>query len=588
MKEKIIGLVICLIFILSSFAGVTNAYNIEKSKENIKTDEFKPIINLNKEQNKNLEKIRLTDEQINEINTAVNNIKNPLTKKRLKNILNKIISEENILDMKELISVSRGFYDTLLDKTGIEIVCKVCDNVTDIPKEVLGTTIGGSVKFSPPYNNCNSWGDGTDLLDDYSDSCNKYSGAIGAYASGFVGGATAEAHQIITFYVGKTKTIDVDAEIIYVGGGNTVGIGAFAGTEKTWYRDTHYGRSDLDFWLSWDRVLFLILDFVSLIAPGTPDDIKEAIELLGLIGDFGELFDSLHGLVNSGDAEEKHISFSFSASPGWHTISAGLRATASGCVTGTGVSVAAGQVVSITLDGIGAPSKPSVSGPYTGVENTLYEFCAKSNDPNGDRIKYKFDWGDGEVSSWSNYRSSGSRVCKDHKYAEDGAYTITVYAKDIDDMDAIDVGTHTIEIGEVPDGANLRCEGSFTWLDVGPDETVTGIFTVENMGNTGTLLDWEVSDYPSWGEWNFDPSSGENLKYEDGKVTVDVTVVAPREMDGYFDGIIRVENKWDHNDYYELGAVLTTPKNKMLSNHDNIMFRFFRESVFYKIINNLF
>ena len=75
----------------------------------------------------------------------------------------------------------------------------------------------------------------------------------------------------------------------------------------------------------------------------------------------------------------------------------------------------------------------------------------------------------------------------------------------------------------VPD---LDCEGDFHWIDVVPGATVQGSFTVENIGEPESLLNWEIISSPDWGEWSFDPEYGINLS-EGESIIVEVEVVFP-------------------------------------------------------------
>jgi len=73
----------------------------------------------------------------------------------------------------------------------------------------------------------------------------------------------------------------------------------------------------------------------------------------------------------------------------------------------------------------------------------------------------------------------------------------------------------------IPD---LDCDGSLSWTEVTPGETVTGTFTVENIGDEDSLLDWEIESYPDWGSnWTFDPDGGTDLP-KGAPITVDVEV----------------------------------------------------------------
>lgn len=116
----------------------------------------------------------------------------------------------------------------------------------------------------------------------------------------------------------------------------------------------------------------------------------------------------------------------------------------------------------------------------------------------------------------------------------------------------------------IPQEPDLNCEGELNWNRVKPGEEVTDCFIVENIGGAGSELNWEITDWPEWGEWYFSPMSGTNLKPEDGKITVNVTVIAPKESNKKFTGEIKIENKDNINDFEIIQVTLTTPRNKAL------------------------
>jgi hypothetical protein len=107
----------------------------------------------------------------------------------------------------------------------------------------------------------------------------------------------------------------------------------------------------------------------------------------------------------------------------------------------------------------------------------------------------------------------------------------------------------------VPD---LSCDGTLEWNNVTPNETVTGSFTVSNIGEAGSYLDWEISEWPTWGEWTFTPSDGNNLKPEDGSTTVHVNVVVPNQENHLFTGEVKVENIENSSDYSTISVSLKT------------------------------
>jgi hypothetical protein len=60
-----------------------------------------------------------------------------------------------------------------------------------------------------------------------------------------------------------------------------------------------------------------------------------------------------------------------------------------------------------------------------------YSYSASSTDPNGDSIKYGWDWnGDGVVDEWTNFFASGSPVTFSHSWSTPGTYNAKVKAQD--------------------------------------------------------------------------------------------------------------------------------------------------------------
>jgi hypothetical protein len=111
--------------------------------------------------------------------------------------------------------------------------------------------------------------------------------------------------------------------------------------------------------------------------------------------------------------------------------------------------------------------------------------------------------------------------------------------------------------GEAPPAADLDCNGALTWTTK-TGATVTGDFQVGNIGDAGSLLNWKVDTYPSWGTWTFTPSNGTDLA-AGSWVTVDVSVVAPSEKNT-FTGKVKIVNIDDPADYCEIDVSITTPR----------------------------
>lgn len=82
-----------------------------------------------------------------------------------------------------------------------------------------------------------------------------------------------------------------------------------------------------------------------------------------------------------------------------------------------------GLTVQITAEN-NPPDKPDTpTGPSSGFTGASYGFETDSEDPEGDQIDYKFDWGDEAESSW------GSKT-RSHSWNSAGTFTVKAKARD--------------------------------------------------------------------------------------------------------------------------------------------------------------
>ena len=126
-----------------------------------------------------------------------------------------------------------------------------------------------------------------------------------------------------------------------------------------------------------------------------------------------------------------------------------------------------------------------------------------------------------------------------------------------DDDNGVGSGSAYIYIkGLIPD---LDCSGTLNWTGVTPGSIVTGSFTVENIGEPDSLLDWEINSFPDWGTWSFDPDGGTGLT---GYIIVEVEVVAPDEQEETFTGEIKIINSENLSDFCIIDVSLATPVNQ--------------------------
>ena len=112
--------------------------------------------------------------------------------------------------------------------------------------------------------------------------------------------------------------------------------------------------------------------------------------------------------------------------------------------------------------------------------------------------------------------------------------------------------------GWAPVYPDLNCEGSLSWTGIKPGGMVHGNFTVENIGDPTSLLDWQIAEWPTWGNWTFQPMNGTGLTPEQGAMNVQVWVVAPSEKNE-FNGTVKIVNLHDPNDFAEIPVYMKTP-----------------------------
>jgi len=78
------------------------------------------------------------------------------------------------------------------------------------------------------------------------------------------------------------------------------------------------------------------------------------------------------------------------------------------------------------------PEPPSIpAGNTTGYHGTSYTYSTATNDPDGDTLYYRFDWGDNTTSAWLGPYPSGQPTSASHAWATPGLYQIKAIAKDL-------------------------------------------------------------------------------------------------------------------------------------------------------------
>ena len=104
--------------------------------------------------------------------------------------------------------------------------------------------------------------------------------------------------------------------------------------------------------------------------------------------------------------------------------------------------------IDIIIDSsISAPETPSIPyGDTFGYTYVSYTFSSHTIDPQSEDIAIRFDWGDGDTSSFSDFEHSGQTIRTSHTYNQSGIYYIKAQAKDINNILTEWSDTHMIKI----------------------------------------------------------------------------------------------------------------------------------------------
>jgi len=76
----------------------------------------------------------------------------------------------------------------------------------------------------------------------------------------------------------------------------------------------------------------------------------------------------------------------------------------------------------------GRPNTPA--GPDTALVDSTCDFWTAGADPNGDRVSYQIDWGDGDTSDWGAYVGGGTEVTMYHAWHAKGEYQLAARSRD--------------------------------------------------------------------------------------------------------------------------------------------------------------
>ena len=105
------------------------------------------------------------------------------------------------------------------------------------------------------------------------------------------------------------------------------------------------------------------------------------------------------------------------------------------------------------------PVKPS--GPTFIEMDVEYTYSSSTFDIDGDQIRYRFDWGDGNYSNWSDFMLSNTSVAMSHFWSAISNYSVRIMAQDETGMNSswspvLNVTASQVDSGEIPPVADFK------------------------------------------------------------------------------------------------------------------------------------
>ncbi len=200
----------------------------------------------------------------------------------------------------------------------------------------------------------------------------------------------------------------------------------------------------------------------------------------------------------------------------------------------------------------------AVAGMEVGLQ-----FCDRSSDGNGPNL-HVYYWDENRyvclgknLGHWYNPKWFWKKTSNSNKYLNNESIVEVLVTTEDEDFTLL----CTVGIRGKMSKSNLKCSGNLYFGPISPKQTVVANINVENIGDPGSELNWNVVDWPEWGDWNFSPLSGKGLTPEQGSRAIIVAITAPYYINWY-NGEVKIININDDSDYEIIEASLSTTRNK--------------------------
>ena len=211
--------------------------------------------------------------------------------------------------------------------------------------------------------------------------------------------------------------------------------------------------------------------------------------------------------------------------------------------------------LSVTVTGGGnnppyTPSKPS--GPANGNVDESYSYSASTTDPDGDSVRYYFDWDDG-TGDWTSYGSSGSTKSLSHSWSSIGSYNVRVRASDSHGSQSSFSPSLTVTI--TSDDENQPPGKPFI---TGPTSGKTG----NSYTYTAYTTDPEGDDVFYWFYWDDGEEDGWEGSYASGE-TCEKSHIWTAE--GTYSIKVKAKDEFSLESEWSDSLSIEMPKNKLIS-----------------------
>jgi PKD repeat protein len=181
-----------------------------------------------------------------------------------------------------------------------------------------------------------------------------------------------------------------------------------------------------------------------------------------------------------------------------------------------------------------SPMKPQ--GPIRITVGVLYMYNSSAVDPDGDRVRLRFDWGDGSLSSWTEFVASNTLVYVSHAWMNVSNSTLRVIAQDPDGVNSSWSELLMVRVSQEESKKSIPV-GMFT-VSKNTSSNQTIIFNASNISDS----DGEIVSY----HWDFGDRTtgvGKNPMHTyqfPGTYTVTLTIIDNTGMTGNLSKVISI------------------------------------------------